>query len=142
MEHRVYNQQQEVSTRPNLRNRISWDDIKLSENGQKISRQKDQEHQAGGMETAQSPQFLSSLPLSHLVGKLKATTSALQSSSGSSFLLLSPDMFKVKQALETNPQNYQSPAQLPAQAVEELSCRKHWKVLEGHSLGQFRKRIW
>ena len=61
---RVYNQQQKVAARPNTRNRISWDDNQLGEDGYQSSRRKDQEYQTGGTEIAQLSQTLSSPPLS------------------------------------------------------------------------------
>ena len=117
-EYRVYNQQQEVSARSNPRNRISWDDNQLGEDGHQSSRRKDQEYQTGGTEIAQSSQTLSSPPLSI---NWQAQCYHPSTSDGSSFLLLSSEM----STLEANSQNYQSPVQLSPQAVEDLQ----WWVL-------------
>ena len=114
-EHRVYNQQQEVVSRANPRNRIPWDDNKLSENGHKSSRRKIRNIRRETRKILSHPSP-SARSLSQLVGKLNATTPALQMAP----LFCRSLQTYLKQALEAHSQNYQSPVQLSTQAVEDL----------------------
>ena len=107
-EHRVLDQQQEISVTANPRNRISWNDNRFSENGLEISRREDQEHQTGGTEIAQSLQPLSSLPIPT---SWQAKCNHPSTSDGSFILPLSPDL------LETSSGSQLAGLQVPCSAI-------------------------
>ena len=107
-EHRVSDQQQEISVTAKPRNRISWNDNRFSENGLETSRRKDQEHQTGGTEFTQSLQPLSSLPIPT---SWQAKCNHPSTSDGSCILLPSPYL------LETSPGSQLARLQVPYSAI-------------------------
>ena len=62
-EHRIPNQQEEVSVETHPGNRISWNDHQCHRDGYKTPGPKDQGHQARSPETSQSPQSLSTVAI-------------------------------------------------------------------------------
>ena len=116
-ESRVHNQQQPITSNSNPRDRVPWDGSEFPDNELKAPRGKIKKIR---LEALDHPNPLT-WSLSQLLGKLNATNPAPQMAP----LLCRSLQSCLKQALETNSQDYNSIIQLSPQALEDLQW---WEV--------------
>ena len=115
---RIHNQQQEITSHSDPRDRAPCDGSEFPDNGLKAPRGKIKKIRLEAQHMLDHPTTRS---LSQLLGKLNATNPALQMAP----LFCHSLQSCLKQALETNSQDYNSIVQLSLQALEDLQW---WEV--------------